>query len=167
MMATRYPTKARAIRALLLAPLLPVGILFLLDAVDRAIQFGALAIVGAAMLAVYMLVVVEIFSLVLGGAALATLWGRIPFKIYVCVLTGGLIAALPFVVFGLISAAQEPINYDAWVDGRATVINGVKTSDGHWQDFLAILWIFGLGMIGGWFFWWLCRPKRSVEPEIE
>jgi hypothetical protein len=152
---------------LLLAPLLPVGIVLLLDAVDRAVQFGALYIVGAAMLAGYMLIVVELFSLVLGGAILAALWKRIPLNVLWCALLGGLVAALPFVIFGLISASQEPINYDAWTNGRATVMHGVKTPYGRWQDFLAILQIFCLGTIGGGFFWWLCRPKKSVELETE
>lgn len=166
-MTTQYPTKERAVRALLLAPLLPVGILFLLDAIDRAVQFGVLHIVGAAMLAVYMLVVAEVFSVVLGGAALAALWGRIPFNVFVCALIGGVVAALPFVVFGLIPEGHDPINYDAWVDGRPTVINGVKTSYGQWRDVLSILQIFALGAIGGGFYWWLCRPKKSVEAKIE
>jgi hypothetical protein len=167
MMTIQYPAKERAIRSLLVAPLLPVGILFLLDAVDRAIQFGALYIVGAAMLAFYTLVVVEVFSMVLGGAALAILWGRIPFNLFVCALIGGLVAALPFLIFGLISDGQASVNYDAWVDGRATVIDGVKTSYGRWRDFLADLQIFVLGLIGGGFFWWLCRPKKSAESEVE
>jgi hypothetical protein len=159
------PEKSKAAGALVIAPLLPVGILFALDGFSRAQQDGPLAIVGAAMLAVYMLVIVEILSITLGSLAISLLWGRIPFNIVVCVIAGGLVAALPFLVFGLIFAAGEPINYDAWVDGQATVVNGVKTAYGRWRDFLAILQIFGLGMIGGGFFWWLCRPKKSADIE--
>lgn len=166
-MTIKYPTKERAVRSLLVAPLLPVGILFLLDAVDRAVQFGPIYIAGAAMLAVYTLIVVEFFSVVLGGAALAALWGRIPFNVILCVLIGGLVAALPFVMFGIFSGGQEPINYDAWVDGQATVINGVKTPYGQWRDVLANLQIFALGAVGGGFFWWLCRPRKAAETEIE
>ena len=81
-MTIPYPPKERAIRSLLVAPLLPVGILFLVDAIDRAVQFGALYIFGAAMLAFYMLIVAEVFSMVLGGAALVVLWGRMPFNLF-------------------------------------------------------------------------------------
>jgi hypothetical protein len=158
-----YPTKKRAIGALLAAPLLPVGVLFVLDAVDRAVHFGAPAIVGAAMLAIYTLIVVEFFSLTLGGITLAALWRRVPLNVLLCSLIGGVVAVLPFLIFGLFSAAQEPMNYDAWVDGQATVVNGVKTSYGRWQDFLALLEIFGLGVLGGGFFWWRCRPTRAQE----
>lgn len=167
MISPPYPTKRQAKRALLIAPLLPVGILFLLDAIDRAIHIGLLAIVGAAMLALYMLIVVEVFAVVLGGAALAALWKRIPLNPIICAIIGGLVASLPFLVFGLVSALQEPIHYDAWIDGKATVVSGVKTSFGHWQDFLAILQIFGLGAIGGAFFWWLCRSPEPADLEAE
>jgi len=160
-----YPSKQQAIGALLTAPLLPVGILFAFDAFSRAQSNGLLAIIGAAMLAFYTLVMVEVFAIVLGGIALAVLWRRIPFNIWICVIAGGLIAALPFLIFGLISAFEEPINYNAWVDGQATVVNGVKTAYGRWQDFLAILEIFGLGAISGAFFWWMCRPKRSAKAQ--
>ena len=80
---------------------------------------------------------------------------------------GGLVAVLPFLLFGLIPNAQEPINFDAWVDGRATVVNGVKTAYGQWRDFVALLQISGLGLVGGAFFWWLCRPKKLAGPETE
>lgn len=163
MMTIPYPPKKRAAVALTIAPVLPIGILFLLDAADRAIHYGALALVGAAMLAFYMLIVAEIFSIAIGGIALAVLWQRIPFNVFLCTAIGGLVAALPLLLFCLISAAQEPINYDAWVDNRATVVNGVKTSYGRWRDFLALLQIFGFGMLGGGFFWWLCRSKARAQ----
>lgn len=149
------------------APLLPVGILFVLDAFGRAQQEGPLAIVGAAMLAFYMLIVVEFFAITLGGLAISLLWGRVPFNIFICMAAGGLVAALPFLLFDLVSAAGEPINYDAWVDGRATVVDGVKTAYGRWRDWLALLQIFGLGVVGGAFFWWLCRSKRHVDATPE
>jgi hypothetical protein len=167
MMTIEYPTKERAIRALLVAPLLPVGIIFLMDAVDRAIQFGPLYVVGAAMLAVYVMVVVEVLSAIVGGLVLAVLWRRIPFNVFLCALIGGFVAALPFVIIDLISNWQEPINYNASVDGRATVINGVETAYGQWRDVLAMLQIFGLGVIGGGFFWWLCRPKKPADSQTE
>jgi hypothetical protein len=162
-----YPAKAKASKALVIAPLLPVGVIFALDAFSRAQQDGPLAIVGAVMLAVYVLVVVEIFAVALGGLAIALLWRRIPFNLLICALTGGLVAALPFLIFGLISVFGEPINYDAWVDGRATVVDGVKTAYGRWQDLLAVLQIFGLGALGGAFFWRLCRPKKSETATAE
>jgi hypothetical protein len=167
MMTIAYPSRQRAFRALLVAPLLPVGILFLLDAVDRTVQFGAPYIVGAAMLAFYILVFVEFFTILFGSITLALIWKRIPFNLLICMLVGGLIAALPFLLYGLISMATVPLDYDAWDDGHQTVVHGVKTAYGHWRDFVWISEVFGLGMIGGGFFWWLCRPKQSPEPEVE
>jgi len=163
MMTISYPIKKRAIRALLIAPLLPVGILFLLDAVDRAAQFGALYVVGAAMLAFYILAFVEFFTILFGGLTLALLWKRIPFNLLICALVGGFVAALPFLIDGLISLTTVPLDYDAWDDSHQTVVHGVKTAYGHWQDFIWISEVFGLGMIGGGFFWWLCRSKHSTE----
>jgi len=166
-MAGYYPTKSKTRGALVTAPLLPVGILFALDAYSRTMQEGPLAIVGAAMLAVYILVIVEVFSIALGSLAISLLWQRVPFNILICGIAGGLVAALPFLVLGLVFAGGEPTNYDAWVDGQATVVNGVKTSYGRWRDFVDILQIFGLGVIGGVFFWWLCRAKKPIEPQAE
>jgi hypothetical protein len=146
-----------------MAPLLPVSIIFLLDAVDRTAQEGPLSIVGAAMLAFYILAFVEFFTILFGGLALALLWKRIPFNLLICALAGGLVAALPFLIYGLISSITVPLDYDAWVGGHQTVVHGIKTAYGRREDFLWIVEVFGLGMIGGGFFWWLCRPKRPSE----
>ena len=163
MKATPYPPKKRAIRSLLVAPLLPVGIVFVLDATDRTLQFGPLAILGAALLSFYMLVIVELVAVTLGGLVLALLWKRVPFNVLICALAGGLVVSLPFLVWNLLFSIDGSLNYDAWVDGRATVVDGVKTSYGRWQDFQFLLQIFALGVVGGGFFWWLCRPTRPAE----
>jgi hypothetical protein len=63
--------------------------MFFLDATARAILHGPLAIVGAAMLAGYVLVVMEVFAAVVGGAVLALVWERIPFHVLIFSVLGG------------------------------------------------------------------------------
>jgi hypothetical protein len=161
------PERRQAQKALLLAPLFPVAILFIMDAGDRTLQQGPLAIVGAAMLAFYILVFVEFFTILFGGMALALLWRRVPFNLFLCAFIGGLVAALPFLIYWLMPSFQEPFDYNAWVDGQPTVVDGVKTAYGRLRDFISIIEVFALGLIGGAFFWWLCRPKRPRAPEVE
>ncbi len=156
-----FPPKAAASRALLLAPLLPTGALFLLDSVSRAIQHGPLAIAGAAILAVYVLIVMEVFAVIVGGVLLAAVWERIPFHALVLAVLGGFIASLP--LLGLMLLPQP--SFDAWYDGQPTVIDGVKTTYGYWRDALAVGQVFVFGAMGGAFFWWLCRPSKFANSQ--
>ena len=156
-----FPTKAFAFRALVLAPFLPIGILFVLDSASRTIQQGPLAIAGAALLALYILIVMEVCAVVVGGAVLAAVWERIPFNGLVCAALGGFIANVP--LLGLMLLPQH--NFDAWYDGDPTVINGVKTTYGYWRDALAVGEVFVFGAIGGAIFWWLCRPSKFAKSQ--
>ena len=118
-------------------------------------QFGPLDIVGAAMFAVYVLAVMEIFSLVVGGLILEVLWRRTSFNIVLTTLLGGFIAILPVLALLL----QPSGNYSAWVDGEPTVIGGLKTSFGYWQDLNMLVTVLVFGAIGGASVWWFGKPK--------
>jgi hypothetical protein len=164
-MVIPYPSWKRAFTALAAAPLVPVAILFLLDAIDRATLFGPASIAGAALLAILMLVVVEAFTLAIGGLLLRVLWQRVPFSLPLCMLLGGIVATLPVLLLVGASMLSDGGNYSAWSDGKATVLNGTTTAYGYWQDLVTLFWSFLLGTIGGSTFWWLCRTRRSAEPE--
>ena len=75
-----FPSRERAFAALIRAPLVPAALLFILDASDRVMQSGPLAIVGAAMLSFYILVVMEVASIAIGGPILALFWKRTSFN---------------------------------------------------------------------------------------
>jgi hypothetical protein len=167
MTAIPYPSYKRAFASLAAAPLMPVAILFLLDATDRALQFGPVALAGAALLAVLIFVVVEAFTLVFGGLMLRVLWGRVPFSLPLCMLFGGIVALLPMLLLDAASIYSNSGNVNAWSDNHPTVIDGVTTAYGYWEDLVGLFWSCLLGTIGGSTFWWLCRSKRLTEVEPE
>jgi len=154
----RFSSSDRALSALIKAPLVPVAIVFLLDAYDRVLQLGPLAVFGAAILAFYILIVMEFVSLLVGGLILKFLWNRMSFNLWFTSLLGGLIAILPLV--GMLVLPNP--DYNAWVDGKPTVISGQTTSHGHSRNAETLAVVFAFGALGGASFWWFGRP-RQVE----
>ena len=155
-----FPSRERAFAALIRAPLVPVALLFILDASDRVMQSGPLAIVGSAMLSFYILVVMEVASIAIGGPILALLWKKTSFNVLLTSVLGGGIALLPVLALLLLPSG----NYDAWIDGERTVIEGQKTAYGQWRDLQVLALVFAFGSIGGASFWWFGRPKAD-EPD--
>ena len=157
-----FPSQRDALWALLRAPLLPAAVIFVLDAWDRTLQLGPLAIFGAALLSIYILAVMEVATLVIGGALLTAIWQRVPFHVLIFSVLGGLIACLPVLLLLALPAG----NFNAWSDGHQTVIAGQKTAYGHSEDLKTLATVFGFGVLGGGFFWWLCRGKMSGEADL-
>jgi hypothetical protein len=157
-----FPPRSAAGAALVRAPLPPVALLFALNGIERALAVGPLAIVGAALFAFYVLIAMEIVALVIGGLVLSVIWNRVPFHIVIFMILGGLIACIPFATMLLLPSG----NYDAWTNGQATVIDGVKTAYGRMQDLQTAAIVFAFGSIGGASFWWFARrPKNGEERE--
>jgi len=165
-MAENYPTSRRALLALLLAPVPPVLLLFLFDVAERVSAFGSEAILGAALLAIYTLIVAEVLAIVFGGIALVTLWHRVRASLPVALLVGGAVATLPIAVFILLMSIDMGGSgtYNASYNGQSTVIDNKKTAYGLWRDFISLSYLFGLGALGGATFWLICRPKKSAVP---
>jgi len=122
------------------------------------------AIAGAALLAVYTLIVAEVIAVVFGGIALVALWYKVRFSFSVALLVGGAVAALPIAI--LVGLSSIDIGgsgtYSASYNGHLTVINNVKTGYGMWRDFIAFSLLFGLGTLGGATFWLVCRTKKAM-----
>lgn len=151
-----FSTREQAFAALIRAPLVPAALLFAWDAALRTMHHGPLAIVGAALLSVYVLAVMETVSLLVGGAILALIWKRVSFNVLFTSALGGLIAILP--LLALLALPIVP-GLNAWSDGKPTVVDGHKTEYGRWRDIQTLATVFAFGMVGGASFWWFGKPR--------
>ena len=162
MSGTQYPSKRRALTALAVAPIAPVIVIFVLDAIDRASTSGIASVSGAALLAGYMLIVAEMLAFVFGGLALVVLWHRTRVSLPISMLVGAIVAAGPIaLVVALMSIAPSSGTYNASYNGRPTVVDNQKTPYGLWRDAVSFAYLFGLGALGGSAFWVICRTEES------
>lgn len=75
-------------------------------------------------------------------------------------LAGGLVAAAPWTI----SLLPDASTHFASLDGRVTVIGGVRTSWGWVASLQVLAMTFVLGALGGVTFWWIAagRPGREA-----
>lgn len=156
----RDPSARRALIALLLAPVLPVLLVEGWDSVGGASTRGEPSIGGAALFALYALVMAEGLTVVLGGVALAALWHRTRMSLPLAAMVGGAVAAVPFAAIKAVPAIDlcDSGTYSGSYNGHLTFIANEKTPHGLWRDVVALGQWFGLGAIGGATFRLICRP---------
>jgi hypothetical protein len=100
-------------------------------------------------------------TLVLGLPAILIFKRRLRPTVLNCAVAGACVAALPWAVLVALSRPDE-----ADIGGRATVIHGVPTLFGLFEDGKFVSMIAALGVLGGVAFWLLGvfdpRPRRAT-----
>ncbi|HTO80976.1 MAG TPA: hypothetical protein VMQ73_02025 [Methylomirabilota bacterium] len=97
-------------------------------------------------------------TMLLGIPAYFLLRPRLRPRLITIALCGGIIAAVPWLVVGLL--LPNPSYAD--IDGCRTVVAGHTTWCGYWEDLKFIAFVFGLGTIGGVVFW-ICAVWRDAD----
>ncbi|MFZ5718929.1 MAG: hypothetical protein ACOY5Y_05605 [Pseudomonadota bacterium] len=99
-------------------------------------------------------------ALVLGVPVFLLLRGRLAPRLIYAVVAGGLVAAAPWTI----SLLPDEAAHYASVDGRATVVRGVRTAWGWIVSLQFLAMTFALGALGGAAFWWIAAWKPRREP---
>jgi hypothetical protein len=99
-------------------------------------------------------------AIILGIPAFLILKKLVRATLLACAATGAVIGALPWFLFGLIPQR----GYNAWTDGKPTVIDGEMTPYGWLQFVEFLLLIAAAGAVGGALFWIIAAGRSERGP---